>query len=254
VNIGGAVLQFGNRGVTPAFIAGDIFTLFRASAILQRGRDDETETAFKRRCANRWPALSDVPVAATIDLWAHNASDEVDKVGVDADPNTSGGILVTIASATGPASAAALIDVQDYILERLRGYKGVAAPATAGFTSPQETATVSSAVAFNVRPAGPVRVPKALLAQAQVDANNAWNEYLADLPLGGQHGAVIELAKLAQILADAGAVDIGDGAPPDPYSELLLNGVSDDLAVPTGAVAVPAPGQSLLTAMTWIPI
>jgi hypothetical protein len=144
--------------------------------------------------------------------------------------------------------------VQDYIIDRLRGYKGVPAPATAGFTSPQETCTVSSAKGFNVTTAGPVRVPKAKLAQAQVDSNNNWNAYLADLPLGGQQGAVIELAKLAQILADAGAVDIGDGTAPDPYSELLINGASDDADIPVGRVAVPLAGQSLLKSMTWIPI
>lgn len=251
---GGATVTFADSTVTPSFIAGDIYTMFRGEPILQRGRDDESEPAFRRRCSNRWPALSDVPVAATIDLWAHNASDEVDKVSVDADPNTSGGILVTVASATGPATPAALIAVQDYVATRLRGYKGVSAPATPGFTSPAETAIVSSAEAFYVTAAGPVRVPRAILAKAQVDANNAWNAYLADLPLGGQQRAIIELAKFAQVLADAGAVDIGDGTPPDPYSELLLNGVSDDLVIPAGRVAVPAPAQSLLTSIVWIPV
>jgi len=86
------------------------------------------------------------------------------------------------------------------------------------------------------------------LAAAQVAANNAWNTYLADLPLGGQPGAIIELAALAQVLADAGAIDI-----PTTIANLLINGVSADCPITTGQVAVPTPGQSLLTAMVWIP-
>lgn len=251
---GGATLTFANSIVNPSFVVGDIFTFFKGDPILQRGNDAESEPAFRRRCANRWPSLSDVPVAATIELWAHNASDEVDKVSSDADPNTSGGILVRIASATGAASPASQIAVEDYIRDRLRGYKGVPAPATAGFTSPAETVVVSSASEYVVAVGGPVRVPKAQLATAQVDANVSWLAYLANLPMGGQAGAVLERAKLAQILGDAGAVDIGDGTAPDPYSALLINGFPQDIAIPVGSVAVPFPGTSLLTSMTWIPV
>ncbi|HVZ88105.1 MAG TPA: baseplate J/gp47 family protein [Polyangia bacterium] len=247
-----AALAFANGTVTtlPSFVAGDIFTAVLGDPILQRGTDAETDTAFRRRCANRWPSLSDVPVAAKVDLWAHDASDEVDKVSVDADPNTSGGILVTIASSTGPASPAAQIAVGDYISARLWGYRGVPAPvptvANPNPTSPAETVIVRSATAFDVLAGGIVRVPKAQIAQAQVTANNAWAVYLADLPLGGQQGAVAELAKLAQILADAGAIDM-----PGLYSTLTLNGTAADLVIPTGAVAVQS--STLLLSITWQP-
>lgn len=242
-----ALLSFANKG-SPSFIAGDIFTAFLGDAILQRGSDVETDPAFRRRCSNRWPALSPIPVAATIDLWAHDASDEVDKVSVDGDPNTSGGMLVTIASATGPASPAAQIAVEDYITARLQGYKGVPAPATAGFTSPQETVLVRSAISFSVIANGTVRVPKSQIAGAQVAANVAWNAYLAELPIGGQPGSVVERARLAQILADAGAIDM-----PTAYSTLTLNLSASDLVTPTGKVAVPAPGTTLLDTITWQP-
>lgn len=249
---GGAVLIFTDTGGSPSFVAGDIYTTFVADAILQRGADAESEAAFKRRCANRWPSLSDVPVAATIDLWAHEASPEVAKVTVDADQNTSGGIRITIASSNGPSSPVAQIAVEDYVNARLLGYKGVPTPSAPTFTgtatSPAETALVISALPFDVTAAGPVRVPKAILATAQVIANINWNLYLADLPLGGQPDAIIELAKLAQILADAGAIDI-----PTTLANLLINGVSADCTIPAGQVAVPAPGQTLLSSMTWIP-
>lgn len=241
------LVAFANSGAAQSFIAGDVFSTFIGDPIQQRGTDDETDVAFRRRCANRWPSLSAVPTAGSIDLLAHLASPEVDKVSVDADPNTSGGILVTIASATGPASPAAQIAVQDYIGARLAGYQGVPAPATAGFTSPAETVLATSAMAFDVLAAGPVRVPKAQLSAAQVAADNAWNEYLANLPLGGQAGAVVLLAELAQILADAGAIDI-----PSTLSLLTLNGVSADLTIPAGEVAIPS--GTLLTSLSWVPV
>lgn len=249
---GAAILTFANSNVSPSFVAGDIYTTLKADAILQRGADAETEAAFKRRCSNRWPSLSDIPVAGTIDLWAHEASPEVDKVSTDADL-TSAGIRVTIASSNGPASPAAQIAVEDYINARLWGFKGVPAPTSPTFPgpglSPTEFALVISAQPFNVTATGPVRVPRDLLATAEVAANVAWIDYLAGLPLGGQDGSTVELAKLAQILADAGAIDI-----PSTLANLKINDVSADAPVPIGEVAVPAPGTSLLTTITWIPV
>lgn len=238
-------LAFSN-GATPSFVTGDIFTGFLGDSILQRGRDAETEAAFRLRCSNRWPGLSTIPVAGGVALWAHLASDEVDKVSVDANPNVSGGMIVTIAGSTGPASPAAQIAVEDYIGPRLQGYQNVPAPATTGFTSPAETVTVISAAAFSVVVAGPVSVPKAQLLAAQVTADNAWNAYLAGLPLGGQTGAVVELAVLAQVLADAGAIDI-----PSTLSALTINGASADATIPVGQVAVPF--STLQASLSWIP-
>jgi hypothetical protein len=107
---------------------------------------------------------------------------------------------------------------------------------------------VLSAAAFSVVATGSVRVPKSQLAAAQVAANNAWNAYLADLPLGGLPGAIVELAELAKVLADAGAIDV-----PRALANLQINGASGDATIPAGYVAVPATGQSLLTSITWIP-
>lgn len=237
-----AVLAFAG-----SFVAGDVFSTFKGLATQQQGADAESETAFRRRCSNRWPSLSAIPTAGSIDLLAHLASPEVDKVSTDADPNTSGGILVTIASSVGPATPGAQIAVQDYIADRLMGYQGVPAPATAGFTSPAETVLVTSAAVFSVLASGPVRVPRAQLAAAQIAANDGWLAYLADLPLGGQAGAVVELAELAQILADAGAIDI-----PSALSLLTINGTSSDATIPRGSVAVSA--ASLQDSLTWIQV
>lgn len=246
--LAGAQLAFANSDVSPAFLAGDVYTMLLGDAVLQRGNDAESDDLFRRRCANRWPALSPVPVSATIELWAQEASAEVQRVAVDADPKTPGGIVVTIASATGPASPAAQIAVADYISARLNGYKGVPAPTTNGFGSPAETALVVSAQTAFIIGKGVVRVPKAQLVDAQVAANVAWNAYLASLPVGGQPGAVVELAKFEQILADAGAVDV-----PGAISQMTLNGTSGNLTIPSGYVAVPV-GQPLAKLVTWVPV
>lgn len=247
VNISTAVPQMAAQlAFTGSFVAGDVFSTFIGVPIQQQGADAETETAFRRRCSNRWPSLSPIPTAGSIDLLAHLASPEVDRVSVDADPNTSGGMIVTIASSVGPATPGAQVAVQDFIADRLAGYQGVPAPATAGFTSPAESVLVTSAAPFQVTAAGPVRVPKAQMASAQVAANDAWNAYLADLPLGGKAGAVVELAELAQILADAGAIDI-----PSALSGLTINAVSGDATIPHGQVAVPA--APLQSSLTWVP-
>jgi uncharacterized phage protein gp47/JayE len=236
-----AVLAFSG-----SFVAGDVFSAFLGNCIQQQGADAESEAAFRRRCSNRWPALSAIPTAGSIDLLAHLASPEVDRVSTDADPNTSGGILVTIASSVGPATPGAQEAVQDYIAQRLAGYQGVPEPATAGFTSPAETVLVTSAAEFTVTAAGPVRVPKAQMAAAKLAANDAWIAYLADLPLGGQSGSAVELAELADILADAGAVDV-----PSALANLTINGVSGDATIPRGEVAVaPLPLQDTIT---WVP-
>lgn len=247
--VAGAKLTFQNGSAAPSFVAGDIMTIIVQDSILQRGSDDETDDQFKTRCSNRWPALSLIPVKGTIDLWAHAASQEVAKVSSDADPNTPGGILVTIASSSGPASPAAVVAVEDYILQRLLGYKGVpapSAPAVPGSRSPQESALVKSAIGLPVVAGAIISVPKEILATVQQQAQVNWDAYLASLPLGGDPGAVVEIAEFEDILADLGAIDVQLPS---------FNGqtVGDDLVIPPGNVAVPS-SQNLITVCDWVPV
>ncbi len=247
LSVAGMVISFVGGGASPNFVAGDILTILVQSAILQRGSDAETDDAFRARCASRWPALSLTPVKGTIELWAKQASEEVAKVVSDADPNTPGGILVTIASSTGPASAQAVVDVEDYISARLQGFQGVGAPASPAVpnsTSPQETVAVQSAGKFRITPSGVAYVPRAKFAAVQAGADTAWNAYLASLPLGGQPGATVENAELVDILADLGAIDV----------RVLLNGLLSDQTIPAGLAAVPADGSSLLANLYWVPV
>lgn len=243
---GGRVFFFNNG--SPSFLAGSIFTMRVQDNFLQRGADAETDDAFRARCSNRHPGRSLIPLKAHIDLWAHESSPEVNKIASDADPNTPGGILVTIASQTGPATPAAQIAAENYIAQHLWGFRGVpvpTSPTVAGSTSPQESVQVSSAIAFSVKAEATITVPRDQLAAVKAGADTAWNAYLASLPLGGQRLAFVEMERFYTILGDLGAVDV---------QGLLLNGAAADLTIPISQVAVPLTGWTLLGNLNWVAI
>lgn len=235
----GARLFFSN-GTTPSFIKGDVFTLILDSAIASQGRDAETDPSLRARCRARWPGLSLVPTAGLVQLWAQAASPEVHKILVDADPTTPGGIIVTLASAAGPASPAAQIAVDDYITPRLLGFKGVPAPGTLVGGAPEETVQVLSATRRQITPSGTVDVPRASVVAVQQAADKLWNAYLADLPIGGK----VILAELEQALMDAGAIT---------FSLIFLNGGNQNIQLGKTEVAVPADGTSLTANLIWRP-
>ena len=242
-NIGGFWIVAFTNGTTPSFLAGDVFTLLLANQIVQRGADAETNEALRRRCRLRWMTLSDVPLSGTIDLWAHLASPEVDRVLSDADPNTPGSILVTISAASGEASPSACLAVGDYISPRLNGYKNL--PAPAGLLSPEERVLVSSAKRRDITGTGTVQVPRANIAAVQLAAETAWLAYLRSVPLGGDTGAIVRLTELVQAVMDAGAVD---------FLAPTLNGAAANVSLLHGEVAVQTAGQTLVTSLIWSPV
>lgn len=234
-------LIFTNGGASPSFIGGDVFTFLRADAILQQGNDAETDASLRARCRARWTSLSLTPTAGLVELWAKDASPEVAKVLVDADPDVPGAIQVTLASSAGPASGAAQASVADYVQARLLGFQGVPAPLSGIAGSPAETVSVKSAVALQITPAGVATVPRARLAATQQAADLAWLAYLRGLDLGG----VVILAELEQALADAGAIT---------FSGITLNAVNRNIQLAPNEVAVPADGTSLTANLSWRPV
>lgn len=237
--IDGNRIIFTNGTAPPSFIAGDVFTFLRADAILQQGADAETDESLRGRCRARWTSLSLVPTQGLVALWAQQASPEVHKISSDADPQTPGGIVVTIASSAGPASGQAQFDVAEYIAARLRGFKGVPASAVAG--SAEETVVVKSAVGRQITPGGVVTVARAKLAATQQASDIAWDAYLRGLDLG----ATVILAELEQALLDAGALT---------YSGITLNAVNQNVQLAANEIAVPADGTSLTKNLSWKPI
>jgi hypothetical protein len=235
----GVPLTFAN-GSTPSFVQGSIFTIRAASNFLARGSDTESDALYRARLQNRWPALSLIPLKGHIELWSRAASPEVVRVSSDADTNIPGGILVTIASQTGPATPEAQEAVEDFIRPKLSGFIGLpipTSPTVPGSLSPMESIQVNSASQFFVRTSATVTVPADQLASVQAAADEAWNEYLGSLPIGPTE---VEMEAFYRILGDLGAVDV---------QGLTFNGAAADLAVGAGQVAVS--GATLIGSLTW---
>lgn len=238
--LSGVILTFTNAS-PPSFLAGSTFTITRASAIVQQGADAWSDQTLRKLCRARWPSLSAVPTEGLVSLWAHLASPEVRKVTVDADPNTPGSILVTIASGVGPATGAAQLAVTEDLEQRLRGYRDMPAPASGIAGSPAEGVLVRSAVAREVIVTGMVKVPRANLTAVQQEADRLWRAYLAEVQIGG----TVILAEAEQQIMDAGAVT---------FAGILINGDNRNLELAAREIAVPADGTSLITSLTWVPV
>ena len=232
------------NGATPSFVAGSLFTMRRDDCFISRGTDAESDVLFRQRCRNRWPALSAVPTAGAVELWARQASEEVVRVTSDADPNIPGGFIVQVASATGPASPGAQETIETFINGKLSGFKGMPAPASptyAGSTSPAEIGQVVSATPLEITAYAVVTVPPELLAGAIAGADAAWNAYLAGLSIDGT--GLVEREAFFRVVGDLGAIDV---------QGLTLNGGGTDITVPAGDVAVPKAGYTLAANVLWV--
>ena len=241
---GGARLAFFNGpGTTTSFIQGSFFTIRQGSCFLAHGTDAESDVLFRRRCKMRWPSLSAIPTAGAVELWARAAAPEVVRVWTDADPSVPGGMLVTVASEAGAATPTAQEAIEDLIQPKLSGFIGVPAPASPsvpGSTSPSEMVTALSATVLGVTAAATVVVPVNQLAAVKAGADEAWEEYLATIPIDGS--GIVEMEVFYRILGDLGAVDV---------QGLTLNGVASDLAVPAGSAPAQATGYTLLAGLSW---
>lgn len=243
---GGARLAFTNGpGATTSFVQGSFFTIRAGSSFLAHGTDAESDPLFRRRCKMRWPALSAIPTAGAVELWARTAAPEVLRVWTDADPSVPGGMLVTVASAAGAATPSAQAAIEDFVQPKLAGFVGVPAPASPsvpGSTSPAEMVTALSATVLGITAAATITIPANQLAAAQAVADEQWEEYLATIPIDGS--GIVEMEVFYRILGDLGAVDV---------QGLTLNGVAADLAVPAGSAPAQAAGYTLLAGLSWQP-
>jgi hypothetical protein len=228
-------------GTSPSFIQGTVFTFLKEDAIAQRGADEESDASLRDRCRARWATLSDVPTEGLVRLWCYLASPEIVRVAVDADQHIPGGILVTIASATGPASPQALLTVRAFIAARLRGYVGVPGPAdpTVG-TRADETVICRTAKARPIVVSGLVSVAREQVVAVQQEADRLWPAYLATVEIGG----LVRQTELIQAVMDAGAIDV----------EALLNGDTSNILLGPDEIAVVPDGTSLTSSLSWRPV
>lgn len=252
----GGILHFQN-GTPPSFVAGDIFTLLVSDALIQRGADEESDESLRQRCRYRWASLSDVPVEGLVSLWCQLASPEVHRVRIDADANSPGGMLITIASQGGPASPAAIIAVSDFVTARLNGYRGMSPPSTGIGNSPEEFAHVSTARRFEITPSGTVQVPRSRIRETQELADKRWAEHLGRLDIG----ATVVFDEIIEAIMGAGATDVSEPDPndvgePDPAKKkrrvsLKLNGAAANIQLAGDQVAVSPDGVTLTNTLVW---
>lgn len=223
---GGCSVDFQDSPVTnPSFIVGDVF-FWASTSILQQGSDAESDARLAARCRARWLALSDVPSAGTVELWAKLASPEVARVRTQADPAAASRMTVWVASSSGRAAPATVVAVQQFVTARL---------------DPSEVANVVSVDTRAIVVTGSVQVPRLLLAAVQIEADRLWTDYVASVDIAG----TVVLAELQQALMDAGATD---------YSGLALVGGTPNVTLGPSEVAVPPDGTTLVTALTWEPL
>jgi hypothetical protein len=231
---GGVTLYFANApGVATSFLAGDTWSMQVATSTRFQGEDDETDDALRARCRSRWPALSDVPTAGKVSLWAHRAVAGIGQVLVDADITRPGQTNVIIAGALGAIGQGTASDVQDFIGPRLLGYQDL---------SIAETVLVEPATPHAITTSsGTVTVPRRSLASVQTAALTNWLAYLRSVPIGG----VVRLSELIQAIMDAGASNVDSAA---------LNGGGPNIQLASTEVAVPpSDGTTILTTLAWVP-
>jgi hypothetical protein len=230
VNIGTVVVHFTNDvgGSNPSFRTGDVYSFSSpGSAIVQPGLAAETDVALIARCYGRWTDIAAIPEDKHA-IWAKSANPAIVRVSVAVDTVIGGRYLVTIAGAPGtaPLSGTIVTEAQT-VIDQQEGVTRISLVAAAANTT--VTATNDTG--------GFVKAPTDQLAEIQAAANLAWTAYVDSTDIGG----TIRIAKLEQILLDAGATDL---------ALLLFNGAASNFILSANHAALAAD----LSSLTWIPV
>ena len=191
------------------------------TGVPQFGSNADSDATVSAAVAARFPDPAAIPVEDRVITWALAAGTTTTRTRLDPDPALAGGVLLTIANATGPVPGGDVTTVAAYVLARQ--------PIT-------DNVTVQNASGANITPGGTVTVPAASLAAVQAAADAAWVTYLAQ----SQIGAAVFLLKLIQVVMDAGA---------DNFVSPTLNGSGTDVVLTSGQVPVPV--GSLISELVW---
>lgn len=191
------------------------------TGVPQFGSNADDDATVRATIASRFPEPDAIATEDRVITWALAAGTTMTRSRLDPDPAHAGGVILTIANATGPVSGGDVTTVAAYVLVRQ--------PIT-------DNITVANASAATVTPGGKVTVATARLAAVQAAADATWQQYLAT----SQIGADVYLLKLIQAVMDAGAIN---------FTAPTLNGTGADLALTSNQV--PVSSGPLATALTW---
>lgn len=186
------------------------------------GADADNDATIQAACGSRFPTPGAIPSEDRVIAWIMAAGTTTTRVRPTPDPTLAGGVLFTIANATGPVSGGDVTTAAAYVLARQ------------GIT---DNNTIQNATAANITPGGTVTVPLAQLAAIQAAADAAWVTYLSV----SQIGAEVYLLKLIQVVMDAGALN---------FIDPTLNGTGADVVLSSGQVPVAV--GTLISELTWM--
>ena len=192
------------------------------TGVPQFGSNPDGDAAVKTAIAARFPDLAAIGDVDRVIGWALAAGTSTTRCRLDPDTALAGGVILTIANATGPVPSGDVATVAAYVLARQ--------PIT-------DNITAQNASAANVTPGGTVTVPAARLAAVQAAADAAWVAYLGSSDIGG----AVYLLALIQAVMDAGASN---------FTDPTLNGAPEDLAL--GSSDVPVPVGTLISELVWV--
>lgn len=217
-------------GIAPSFEAGEVYVFSTpGTPNYVQGDDEEEDDALRGRCQGRWPSLSDNILDGKVTLWTVTAYPSVNRIQVSADNVVPGRFIVTVADSHGAVDQAVLDQIAAFITPKLNVDEGMTA---------RSASTLAITTTGNVKYRG---TPDEL-AQLQADAQDEWIRYLGNLPMGAE----VEVAKLEQIIMDAGALDAGD------VDVLRINGFAGNIQLAAGVVPVDGNPTALAGAMTWM--
>jgi len=218
---------------TQSFNTGDTWLVgIPGTPLLQAGADKESLAALAQGCSNQWPALADIPTTGKFEAWVF-ACAKAQGLGITkcktAPSTTVAGIEnVYIAGSTATATPDQVTAEQSYIDERMDLIGG---------------AEVIAATAHPLVLGGTAQCRRGTTAAVKAAADMAWAAYIAGAPIGGEPpDSLIEIARLEQILVDAGAHNV---------SGLTFGGVAADVVLTAQECATVAYPPSTSADLHW---
>lgn len=219
---------------TQSFNVGDVWLVGApGTPLLQAGTDKEPLDTLAKRCTDRFPEQSNTPTGNRYEgmVRAFEAANHLGITKVTTRPSdTVAGVEdVYIAGPTSTATPTQVAAVQSDLDQH---------------SDQIGAANVIAAEAFPVSLGGVVKCRRGTLDTVKTSSNTEWRKYIAGLDIGGEDpDGLVKLAKLNEILIDAGAYNTGS---------LTLNGSAADIVLQSLQCATIAASDGLPSlGLTW---
>jgi hypothetical protein len=218
------------RGLIAALLNALPGTSVTGASISSFGSAGDSDATMAAEIAGRFPDLSALPTQDRTVFWTLAAAPPplVTRFRLDADPAIPGGVLLTLANASGPVLSGTITTVQAAL--------DLLSPITDNNTAQNSTSHAITAT-------GTVTIETELAPAAMAAADAAWAAYLAGAQIG------------AEVFLEALNVSVGDAIKSDPNSNFTgqaLSGAGGDGNVPLAPTEVPIAAATLTSSLTWV--